>query len=42
MDGENIPDEEISAVVTVGASVIEHCCSTVSVIAVVWSDRWLC
>ena len=24
MDGENIPDEEIAAAVTVGASVIEH------------------
>ena len=24
MDGENIPDEEILAVVVVGASVIEH------------------
>ena len=24
MDGENIPDEEISAAVAVGASVIEH------------------
>ena len=36
MDGENIPDEEISAAVAVGASVIEHW-SIVSSIAVVWS-----
>ena len=36
MDGENIPDEEISAAVAVGASMIEHW-STVSSIAVVWS-----
>ena len=34
MDGENIPDEEIAATVSFGASVIEH---TVSGIAVVWS-----
>ena len=36
MDGENIPDEEISAAVTFGASVIEHW-PTVSGIAVIWS-----
>ena len=36
MNGENILDEEISAAVAVGASVIEHW-STVSGIAVVWS-----
>ena len=34
MDGENIPDEEITAAVAVGASLIEHW-STISVIAVV-------
>ena len=36
VDGENIPDEEISSAVAVGGSVIEHW-STVSSIAVVWS-----
>ena len=37
MYGENIPDQEISAAVAVGASVIEHLFTVVSGIALVWS-----
>ena len=36
MNGENIPDEEMAALVTVGANAIEHW-STVTGIAAVWS-----
>ena len=39
MDGENLPDEEIAAAVTVGASVLEHL-SAVFGIAVIWSGCW--